>query len=119
MKYDVKNWLEGDLPLRTKPHAQASRQTRKHLRTLLVQMMTYAVDKHYLPYNPFTGTALTVKKGGAPPVDRSEFFITPEQFRWMMKDPLTPGHVKMMILLAYTTGLRSEEFLALKPSSGT
>jgi integrase len=47
-------------------------------------------------------------------VDRSEFFITPEQFRWMMNDPLTPGHVKMMILLAYTTGLRSEEFLALK-----
>jgi integrase len=114
MKYDVKSWLEGDLPLRTNPEAQASRQTRKHLRTLLVQMLTYAVDKHYLPYNPFTGTALTVKKGGAPPVDRSEFFITPEQFRWMMIDPLTPGHVKMMILLAYTTGLRAEEFLALK-----
>ena len=55
-----------------------------------------------------------MKKGGAPPVDRSEFFVTPEQFRWMMNDPLTPGHVKMMILLAYTTGMRSEEFLALK-----
>jgi integrase len=117
MKYDLKSWLEGDLPLRTNPEAQASRQTRKHLRTLLVQMLTYAVDKHYLPYNPFTGTALTVKKGGAPPVDRSEFFITPEQFRWMMNDPLTPGHVKMMILLAYTTGLRAEEFLALKWSA--
>jgi integrase len=114
-----KRWTEGqsevgDLPLRTNPEAQASRQTRKHLRTLLVQMLTYAVDKHYLPYNPFTGTALTVKKGGEPPVDRSEFFINPEQFRWMMNDPLTSGHVKMMILLAYTTGLRSEEFLALK-----
>ena len=47
-------------------------------------------------------------------MDRSEFFITPEQFRWMMNDPVTPGHLKMMILLAYTTGLRSEEFLALK-----
>jgi len=35
----------------------------KHLRTLLVQMLTYAVDKHYLPCNPFTGTALTVKEG--------------------------------------------------------
>ena len=114
MKYDLKSWLEGDLPLRSNPEAQASRQTRKHLRTLLVQMLTYAVDKHYLPYNPFTGTALTVKKGGAPPVDRSGFFVTPEQFRWMMNDPLTPGHVKMMILLAYTTGMRSEEFLALK-----
>jgi integrase len=66
------------------------------------------------PTNPFTGTALTVKRGGEPPVDRSEFFINPEQFRWMMNDPLTSGHVKMMILLAYTTGLRSEEFLALK-----
>jgi integrase len=86
----------------------------KHLRTLLVQMLTYAVDKHYLPCNPFTGTALTVKKGGAPPVDRSEFFVTPEQFRWMLNDPLTPGHVKMMIPIAYTTGLRSEEFLAMK-----
>jgi integrase len=114
MKYEIRSWLQGDLPLRTKPETQASRQTRKHLRTLLVQMLTYAVDKHYLPYNPFTGTALTVRKGGAPPVDRSEFFITPEQFRWMMNDPLTPGHVKMMILIAYTTGLRSEEFLALK-----
>jgi integrase len=31
----------------------------------------------------------------------------------MMNDPRAPGHVKMMILLAYTTGLRSEEFLAL------
>lgn len=113
MKYEIKSWLQGDLPLRTNPNAQASRQTRKHLRTLLVQMLTYAVDKHYLLYNPFTGTALSVKKGGAPPVDRSEFFITPEQFRWMMNDPVTPGHVKMMILLAYTTGLRSEEFLAL------
>jgi len=114
MKYEIRNWLEGDLPLRTRPETQASRQTRKHLRTLLVQMLTYAVDKHYLPYNPLTGTALTVKKGGAPPVDRSEFFITPEQFRWMMNDPLTAAHLKMMILLAYTTGLRSEEFLALK-----
>lgn len=114
MKYEIRSWLQGDLPLRTNPEAQASRQTRKHLRTLLVQMLTYAVDKHYLPYNPFTGTALTVKKGGEPPVDRSEFFINPEQFRWMMNDPLTSGHVKMMILLAYTTGLRSEEFLALK-----
>lgn len=114
MKYEIRNWLQGDLPLRTNPEEQASRQTRKHLRTLLVQMLTYAVDKHYLPYNPFTGTALTVRKGGAPPVDRSEFFITPEQFRWMMNDPVTPGHLKMMILLAYTTGLRSEEFLALK-----
>ena len=114
MKYDIKSWLQGDLPLRTNPEAQASRQTRKHLRTLLVQMLTYAVDKHYLPYNPFTGTALTVKKGGEPPVDRSELFINPEQFRWMMNDPLTSGHVKMMVLLAYTTGLRSEEFLALK-----
>ena len=46
-------------------------------------------------------------------MDRSEFFITPEQFRWMMNDPVTPGHVKMKILLAYTTGLRSEELLAL------
>lgn len=114
MKYDLKNWLEGDLPLRSDPEVQASRQTRKHLRTLFVQTLTYAVDKHYLPYNPFTGTALTVKKGGAAPVDRSEFFITPEQFRWMMNDPLTPAHVKMMILLAYTTGMRAEEFLALK-----
>ena len=32
----------------------------------------------------------------------------------MLDDPLTPGHLKMMILIAYTTGLRSEEFLALK-----
>jgi len=114
MKYEIRSWLQGDLRLRSKPEAQASRQTRKHLRTLLVQMLTYAVDKHYLPYNPFTGTAITVRKGGAPPVDRSEFFVTPEQFRWMLNDPLTPSHVKMMILLAYTTGLRSEEFLALK-----
>ena len=114
MKYEIRNWLEGDLPLRSNPEAQASRQTRRHLRTLFVQMLTYAVDKHYLTFNPFTGTALTVRKGGAPPVDRSEFFVTPEQFRWMLIDPLTPSHVKMMILLAYTTGLRSEEFLALK-----
>lgn len=114
MKYEIKNWLKGDLPLRSDPEEQASRQTRKHLRTLFVQMLTYAVDKHYLPYNPFTGTALTVKKGGAPPVDRSEFFVTPEQFRWMLNDRLTPSPVKMMILLAYTTGLRSEEFLELK-----
>jgi hypothetical protein len=62
----------------------------------------------YLRYNPFKGTALTVKKGGALPVHRSEFFIIPEQLRWMLNDPMTPGHVKMMILLAYTTGLRSE-----------
>lgn len=117
MKYEIRNWLEGDLPLRTNPEVQASRQTRKHLRTLFVQMLTYAVDKHYLPYNPFTGAALTVRKGGAPPVDRSEFFITPEQFRWMMNDPLTPDHVKMMMQLAYTAGLRSEEFLALKWSA--
>jgi len=114
MKYEIRNWLEGDLPLRTNPEVQASRQTRRHLRTLFVQMLTYAVDKHYLPYNPFTGTALTIRKGGAPPVDRSEFFVTPEQFRWMLNDPLTPGHLKMMILIAYTTGLHSEEFLALK-----
>jgi integrase len=32
----------------------------------------------------------------------------------MMNDPVSPGHLKMMILLAYTSGLRSEEFLALK-----
>ena len=32
--------------------------------------------------------------------------------RSTLEDPT--GHVKMMILLAYTTGLRSEEFLALK-----
>lgn len=75
MKYEIRNWLQGDLPLRSSPSAQASRQTRKHLRTLFVQMLTYAVDKHYLPYNPFTGTALAVRKGGAAPVDRSEFFI--------------------------------------------
>jgi hypothetical protein len=66
MKYEIRNWLEGDLSLRTNPEAQASRQTRRHLRTLFVQMLTYAVDKHYLPYNPFTGTALTIRKGGAP-----------------------------------------------------
>ncbi len=75
MKYEIRNWLQGDLPLRTNPEEQASRQTRKHLRTLLVQMLTYAVDKHYLPFNPFTGNALTVRKGGAPPVDRSEFSL--------------------------------------------
>jgi integrase len=114
MKYEIRSWLQGDLSLRTKPKVQASRQTRKHLCTLLVQMLTHAVDKHYLPYNPFKGTALSVKEGGAPPADRSEFFITPEQFRWMMNDPLTRAHVKMIILLAYTTRLRSEEFLALK-----
>jgi integrase len=114
LKYDIRSWLEGDLPLRTNPEVQASRQTRKHLRTLFVQMLTYGVDKHYLAYNPFAGTALTVKKGGAQPVDRSEFFITPEQFRWMINDPLTPEHLRMMMLLAYTMGLRSEEFLALK-----
>jgi integrase len=77
-------------------------------------MLTYAADKHYLTQNPFAGTALTVRKGGAPPVDRSEFFVNPEQFLWMSNDPLTPSHVKMMILLACTTGLRSEEFLAFK-----
>jgi integrase len=114
MKYEIKSWLQGDLPLRTKPTKQASRQTRKHLRTLFVQLMTYAADKHYLPYNPFVGSALSVKKGGAMPVDRSKFFITPEQFRWMQADPQTPGHVKMMELLAYTVGLRAEEFLALR-----
>lgn len=114
MKYEIKSWLQGDLPLRTNPEEQASRQTRKHLRTLFVQMMTYAVDKHYLLYNPFTGTALSVKKGGAMPVDRSEFFIDPDQFDFMQNDPETPGHVKMMQLLAYTAGLRIEEILALK-----
>lgn len=113
-KYEIKNWLQGDLPLRSDPEKQASRQTRKHLRTLLVQMITYAVDKHYLAYNPFTGTALTVKKGGAPRADRSEFFVSPEQFRWMMNDPETPDHVKAMILLAYTCGMRTGEFLGLR-----
>lgn len=113
MKYEIKTWLQGDLPLRTAPDRQASRQTRKHLRTLLVQMLTYAVDKHYLLFNPFVGSALSVKKGGEPPVDRSKFFISPEQFRFMQADPETPGHVKMMQLLAYTAGMRAEEFLAL------
>jgi hypothetical protein len=77
-------------------------------------MLTYAVDKHYPPYNPFTVTAPTIRKGGAPPVDRSQFLVTPEQFLWMLNDPLMTGHLKMMILIANTTGLRSEEFLALK-----
>jgi integrase len=114
MKYEIKSWLQGDLPLRTDPEKQASRQTRKHLRTLFVQMFSYAADKHYVLYNPFTGSALSVKKGGAPPVDRSKFFISPEQFRFMQADPETPGHVKMMILIAYVAGMREEEFLALK-----
>jgi len=115
MKYDIRTWLQSDeLRLRSKPEVEASRQTRRHLRTMLVSMMNYAVDKHYMPYNPFTGTSLTVKKGGAPPVDRSEFYVAPEMFRFMMNDPETPGHVKMMIRIAYTTGMREEEFLALK-----
>jgi hypothetical protein len=80
-------------------------------RPLLARTLTNAVNKHYLPYNPFTGIALTVRKGEAPPVDRSEFFITTEQFRWMMNDPVTPGHVKMMILLAYTAVCARRRFL--------
>lgn len=76
-------------------------------------MLTYAADNHYLPFSPFTGNALSVKKGGAPPVNRSEFFVTPEQFRWKMNAPLTPSHVKKIILLAYASGMRSEEFLVL------
>ena len=52
-------------------------------------------------------------KGGARPVDRSEFEITPEMFRWMQLDPETPAHVKMMQLLAYCMGLRGDEFLGL------
>jgi integrase len=113
MRFEIRTWLEGDLPLRTNAEQQASRQTRKHLRTLLVQMFGYAADKNYVPYNPFTGTALTVKRGGALPVDRSRFYITPEQFRWMQSDPDTPAHVKTMQLIAYTAGMREEEFLAL------
>ncbi len=113
MKYEIKSWLQGNLPLRTDHEKQASRQTRRHLRTLFVQMFSYAADKRYVLYNPFTGTALSVKKGGAPPVDRSKFFITPEQFRWMQADLETPAHVRLMELIAYTAGMREEEFLAL------
>jgi integrase len=120
MKYEINNWLQGDMPLRSdknpdeKRRKQASWQTRKHIRRLLVEALTYAVDKKYLPYNPFTGTAISVKNAGAAPVDRSEFFITPEQFRWMLNDPETPGHVKVMILLAYTVGLRTSEMLGMR-----
>jgi integrase len=114
MSYEIRTWLQSDtLISRRNPQEQLSRQSRKHLRTMFVMMMKYAAEKHYLPYNPFTGTVLSVKKGGAPPVDRSEFFVSPEQFRWMMNDPETPGHVKTMMLVAYTTGMRSSEFLGL------
>lgn len=43
-------------------------------------------------------------------MDRSEFYIDPEMFRFMLNDSETPIHVKMMILIAYTTGMRSCEF---------
>lgn len=114
MIYEIRTWLQSnDLVSRRNPDRPLSRQTRRHLRTLFVMMIKFAVDRHYLPYNPFTGTALSVKKGGAPPVDRSEFFITPEQFRWMQEDTETPAHVKLMQLLAYTAGMRGDEFLGL------
>jgi integrase len=113
-EYDINNWLQGDLPKRANPSQQASRGLRRHLRTILVAMMKYAKSKHYLPYNPLAGTTLAVKKAGTPPVDRSEFFITPEQYQWMQGDPETPSHVKMMQQIAYTTGMRQSEFMALK-----
>jgi integrase len=115
MVYEIRTWLQSDdLVCRSNPDQPLSRQSRRHLRTLFVMMIKFAVDRHHLPYNPFTGTALSVKKGGAPPVDRSEFFISPEQFRWMQDDPETPAHVKLMQLLAYTAGMRGDEFLGLK-----
>ncbi len=114
MGYEIRTWLQSnDLVSRSNPDQPISRGTRKHLRGLFVQTIKFAVDRHYLPYNPFAGSALAVKKGGAPPVDRSKFFVTPEQFRWMQNDPETPGHVKMMQLLAYTAGMRGDEFLGL------
>ncbi len=45
MKYEIRNWLEGDLPLCSNPEAQTSRQTRKYLCTLFVPMLTSAVSK--------------------------------------------------------------------------
>lgn len=115
MKYEIKSWLESEgLFLRKFPNKPASRQSRKHMRRQIVAMLTYAVDKRYLPYNPFAGNALTVKRGGAQPVDRSVFHISYEMFQFLQRDPETPDYVKMMQLLAYIAGLRASEFLGLR-----
>jgi integrase len=108
----IKQWLEGDLLSYRNPGEELAFQTRKHLRALLSQVLNFAVLRGDLPYNPFNKMKL-LTKGGARPVDRSEFEITPEMFRWMQLDPETPAHVKMMQLVAYCMGLRGDEFLGL------
>ena len=108
----IKQWLEGKLFSSRNPGEELAFQSRKHLRALLSQSLNFAVLRGDLPYNPFNKMKL-LTKGGARPVDRSEFEITPEMFRWMQLDTETPAHVKMMQLLAYCIGLRGDEFLGL------
>jgi integrase len=108
---EIRNWLNGDLRSRARPKQQLAKGTREHIRNVLQKMLNEAVLRHLLPYNPFVNI-ITVT-GGDEPVER-DFYITPEQFRWMQLDPETPGHVKMMELIAYSTGMRGDEFLALR-----
>jgi integrase len=108
----IKQWLEGKLYSVRNPEEELSFQTRKHIRVLLSQILNYAVLNGDLAYNPFNEMKI-LTKGGARPVER-DFYIEPEQFLWMQRDPETPEYVKMMQLIAYCLGLRGDEFLALR-----
>ena len=108
----IKQWLEGDLRSIQNPKEELAFQTREHIRALLSQMLNFAVLRGDIPHNPFNKVRL-LTKGGARPVDRSEFEITPPMFRSLQSDSETPGHVRMMIFLSYCMGLRGDEFLGL------
>jgi integrase len=109
----IKQWLEGDLRSVRYPKQQLAFQTREHIRALLSQILNFAVLRGDIPANPFDQIRL-LTTGGARPVDRSEFEITPQMFRWMQADQKTPGHVRMMQFIAYCMGLRVDEILGLR-----
>lgn len=111
--FEIKQWLEGELYSQRDPKKELARQTRQNIRNLFHHMISFAVLRGDLPYNPFGQKTLVVTRGGARPVER-DFYITPEQFRFMQADQETSSHVRMMQLLAYCMGLRADEFLGLR-----
>jgi integrase len=106
---EVQEWFDGKI-VSPKTGEPIANQTRKNIARLLSNVFHEGMLWKYVRHNPWS--QLRVREG-ARPVDR-DMDVETEMFHFLIDDPETPRHVRMMIIVAMCTGLRIEEILALK-----
>lgn len=112
----IEDWISNLKTARRKdgPLEPLSKKSKQHIKALLHRMINMAMKWGYLPISENPIGLVEITCVGPQPKKRRKVPLAPKQYHTLVEDGELPQMVRVMIMLAYTLGMRVSEILALR-----